>query len=105
VTCGSAIRMVPPRSLRSERRKTRHQKWPRETTGLNGNSEPKFPIRRLSYTREMPRCGRFGLFDASAPVETGLDGWGGRIRNIAFRMIIIKLERFRRKAEECKPAP
>jgi hypothetical protein len=38
-------------------------------------------------------------------VRDRLRGWGGRIRNIAFRMIVIKLERFRRKAEECKPAP
>jgi hypothetical protein len=33
-----------------------------------------------------------------------LRGWGGRIRNFAFRMIVNKPERFRRKAA-LKPAP
>jgi hypothetical protein len=47
---------------------------------------------------------RFSLLHASAPVETGLDGWGGRIRNFAFRMIVIEPERFRRRAA-LKPAP
>ena len=36
--------------------------------------------------------------------ETGLPGWGGRIRNFAFRMIVIEPERFRRRAAR-KPAP
>jgi len=30
--------------------------------------------------------------------ETGLPGWGGRIRNFAFRMIGVEPERFRKTA-------
>jgi hypothetical protein len=85
-------------------RKTRHQKLARETTSPNSTSVAQFPIRRPLVSLEMPRHGAFcGAFTYRS-VETGLAGWGGRIRNFAFRMIVIESERFRRGAA-LKPAP
>jgi hypothetical protein len=84
--------------------KTRHQKVASETRGRIDASVAQILTRRPRRIREMPRYRVVLRAFAGWPVETGLAGWGGGIRNVAFRMIVIEAERFRRRAA-LKPAP
>ena len=66
--------------------KTRHQEVASETRGRNGASVIQFPTRRPRGICEMPRYRVVLRAFAGWPVETGLAGWGGRIRTSAFRI-------------------
>ena len=68
--------------------KTRHQKVASETRGQIDASVAQILTRRPRRIREMPRYRVVLRAFAGWPVETGLAGWGGRIRNFAFRMIV-----------------
>jgi hypothetical protein len=70
------------------RRKMRHRKVACETRRRNAALAGQILTRRPSRTREMPRHRAVSGPFACVPVETGLAGWGGRIRNFAFRMIV-----------------
>src|SRR6266404_575354 len=66
--------------------KTRHQKVASETRGQIDASVAQILTRRPRRIREMPRYRVVLRAFAGWPVETGLAGWGGRIRTSAFRI-------------------
>jgi hypothetical protein len=88
--------------------KTRHQKVASETRGQIDASVAQILTRRPRRIREMPRYRVVLRAFAGWPVETGLAGWGGRIRNFAFRMIVPNprdsAERLRRLTRHHDPA-